>query len=225
MIDYTLIRAKRRSITICIKAGAVVVKAPLKTDMGIIETFIASKSSWIRKKLRESERRMENLADVLRRENFLYLGERLYPYPSESRSFSIRENRLFIPKKYFTDGFLNKTETFFSALKKFYRNQAQKYLEERLSELSQDLDLTYTEFGLTNARTKWGSCDSKNRIRLNWHLIMLQKSLIDYVIIHELVHTVEHNHSRAFWNRVALHYPAYKEAIACLKEVGALIEL
>ena len=58
------------------------------------------------------------------------------------------------------------------------------------------------ELSFGNAKTVWGTCTANNRVRLNKKLIMLPKELIEYVIIHELVHTVHHNHSRLFWNGV-----------------------
>ncbi|MDE6398384.1 MAG: M48 family metallopeptidase [Clostridiales bacterium] len=225
MMQYTLIRCKRKSIAVYVKDGVVTVKAPLKTDLKVIEAFVTSKERWIANKLRVWSERQAALADILSRECFLYLGERLYPIVAERGSFSVQNNALMVTAKYFENGTVAQTEAAISALKRFYRKLANAYLSERLHEIARDLGLSYTQFALTGAKGKWGSCDSRNRIRLNWHLVLLQSDLSDYVIVHELMHTVEHNHSRAFWAGVARFYPPYKEAIACLKEVGALIEL
>jgi len=69
-------------------------------------------------------------------------------------------------------------------------------------------------------RTLWGSCSSRNNINLNFLLIMAPLKVIDYVIIHELVHTIHKNHSANFWNAVEAIMPNYKEAKHWLKENG-----
>lgn len=225
MIEYTLVRAKRKSIAIYVKDGVVTVKAPLKTDTKIIETFVHSKQVWIERKLREGTARRAVYADVLAGKSFLYLGMRLSVVPSSRKTFALQDGKLSAPQMYLENDTVQLNENITQALKRFYRRLANSYLAERLQEVSEAVGLPYTRFCLTNARGKWGSCDSYNRIRLNWHLILLPKNLIDYVIMHELVHTVEHNHSQKFWQRVAQLYPSYKEAIVCLKDVGILIEL
>ncbi|MBX3102987.1 MAG: M48 family metallopeptidase, partial [Bacteroidetes bacterium] len=64
----------------------------------------------------------------------------------------------------------------------------------------------------------WGSCSSKRNINLNWHLILMDKAVIDYVIIHELMHLREMNHSARFWAHVSTYFPDYRKAIAILKQ-------
>ena len=225
MTPYTLIRSKRKSIAVYIKNGSVTVKAPLRTKTDRIEAFVASKERWIARKLHAWSERQAMLSDIVSYQRFLYLGERLQPMVVDRRSFSVQNNALLIPSKYAANGTLAITEVAMSALKRFYRKLADAYLSERLHEIAHDLGFSYTQFALTGAKGKWGSCDSRNRIRLNWHLVLLQSDVSDYVIVHELMHTVAHNHSRAFWEGVARFYPSYKEAIACLKDVSALIEL
>lgn len=222
--DYKLTRAKRRSISICIKNGCVEVKAPLKTDIKTIENFLETKSKWIYNKLQESERRHKRFADIFDFDNFLYLGERVRISAGERKSFSIQNGVLIIPKIYYEKNVLCKSTDFCVGLKRFYKKAAKQYLENRLKEISVKLNLPFAEFSLTNAKTKWGSCDNLNRIRLNWHLVLLKPWLADYVIIHELAHTAEHNHSKKFWGLVGDIFPDFKEAIKCLKECGVLIE-
>ena len=69
-------------------------------------------------------------------------------------------------------------------------------------------------------RARWGSCNEKGDISLNWKLIMLPESVIDYVLIHELVHVLRHDHSKLFWNLVEKKCPNYKEEKKWLKENG-----
>jgi len=69
-----------------------------------------------------------------------------------------------------------------------------------------------------NHRTKWGSCSSLGNINLNWHLVMVDRSLVDYVLVHELMHLKEMNHSAKFWKCVEQFYPDYKMAKKALSE-------
>nr|MBP6639188.1 M48 family metallopeptidase [Bacteroidia bacterium] len=67
-------------------------------------------------------------------------------------------------------------------------------------------------------KSKWGSCSTLRNINLNWQLVLLSEGLIDYVIVHELMHLHEMNHSPRFWNWVGKYFPDYKRAKAQLKE-------
>lgn len=79
------------------------------------------------------------------------------------------------------------------------RDFATKKLTHRLNELSSLYGFTYNRVFIRNQKTRWGSCSAKNNINLNMNLVRLPKDLIDYVILHELVHTREKNHSKVFW--------------------------
>jgi predicted metal-dependent hydrolase len=76
----------------------------------------------------------------------------------------------------------------------------------------------YSKIGITGARTRWGSCSAKGSLNFSWRLIMAPLEIIDYVIIHELVHLRYHNHSRAFWKGVADILPDYRARKAWLTQ-------
>ena len=82
------------------------------------------------------------------------------------------------------------------------RNHAKIILTTRLNYLSQKYKLSYNRVFIRNQKTRWGSCSPKNNINLNMNLIRLPQELIDYVILHELVHTVINSHSKRFWNKL-----------------------
>jgi hypothetical protein len=99
------------------------------------------------------------------------------------------------------------------------RKEAKKILPQRLQEIAQKHGFNYKRLAIRNARTRWGSCSYANNINLNMHLIKLDGNLIDYVILHELCHTIEKNHSARFWALVEKHMPDYKERRKKLKNV------
>ena len=77
-----------------------------------------------------------------------------------------------------------------------------------------------SRLGLSNARTRWGSCTSTGAIRLNWRLIKAPPPVIDYVVVHELAHRIEMNHSPAFWQTVEQACPDFSEQRRFLKIHG-----
>lgn len=89
----------------------------------------------------------------------------------------------------------------------YCRSDAKKILVRRLNEISNDTGLSYNKVSIRNQKTRWGSCSSLNNISLNIKLIALPPRLMDYVIFHELVHTVERNHSKKFWNLLNNYLP------------------
>ena len=78
--------------------------------------------------------------------------------------------------------------------------EAKQYLPEKVNELAAKFGFKFNFLALKKIKSRWGSCSRKNNINLSVHLMRLPEHLIDYVILHELVHTVHHNHSRRFWN-------------------------
>ena len=92
------------------------------------------------------------------------------------------------------------------SIKKFYK-VGKEYLKNRIYELSNSLGLPFGELKFGSAKTVWGTCSKNKNIRLNERLYSLPPYLIDYVIIHELVHTIEFNHSKRFWAYCEKIYP------------------
>ena len=99
-----------------------------------------------------------------------------------------------------------------------WRKEAKRYLPERLGELSRKHRLTYNKVIIKNNKTRWGSCSDKNNINLSLHLMRLPDHLIDYVLLHELAHTVHKNHSKKFWKDLDKIYPDARTVDRELKE-------
>tara|TARA_B100000941_G_scaffold36922_1_gene21935 strand:- start:144 stop:677 length:534 start_codon:yes stop_codon:yes gene_type:complete len=91
------------------------------------------------------------------------------------------------------------------------KNLARKMLIDRLIKISEKTGLPFNKVSIRNQKTRWGSCSFANNISLNIKLINLPEKLIDYVIYHELVHTVEKNHSSNFWNLLNHYLPESKK--------------
>jgi predicted metal-dependent hydrolase len=78
---------------------------------------------------------------------------------------------------------------------------------------------------ISSARTRWGSCSQKGNLSFTWRLVMAPPDVIDYVVVHELCHTREMNHSRSFWEQVEAILPDFRQRRRWLKEYGKLLVL
>lgn len=214
-------RSDRRSISIVVETdGKVVVRAPKHLSMVYIEGFIRSKQDWIivtRNKMRV--RKAQTQEREILKEGLPLFGEQIRVELIESRSarFDDKANVLQLPV-------LSRQQTI-KILEKFYKNQARSYLSDRLKSLATQLGYQVGRFRLSSAKTRWGSCSGKGTISLNWKLALAPISVVDYVIVHELCHLAQMNHSSAFWERLGTHIPNYQAHRDWLKKNGKTLTL
>ncbi len=103
--------------------------------------------------------------------------------------------------------------------------KAMQYIPERVAYFAEIIGVNYGRITIRNQKTRWGSCSSKGNLNFNCLLMRMPPEVIDYVVVHELCHRKEMNHSKAFWNEVEKVYPAYKECIKWLKSEGGKLWL
>jgi predicted metal-dependent hydrolase len=215
-----LIRSKRRTIALIISNNArLIIRAPHYASMDEINKFISKHQDWIEKKISIIAERNKNIKtrEFVQGESFLYLGKE---YPLDIRNYNeirIEDNVLMFPEK-----FIQKASRKLNA---WYKEKAFEKFKERLDLYSELIGVKYEYLKLSNAKNRWGSCNSKSGINLNWRLIMAPLDILDYVIVHELIHIEEKNHKQAFWNKVKNIIPAYKYNVKWLKENGMKLNL
>lgn len=211
MNTYRLIRSKRRSIALVVTdTGELEVRAPLKAAIKIIEDFINAKLSWIIKKQELIGKKPKILPkNYIDGEEFLYEGVVYKLQYSDCNYININEY-LFVPKNF---SFQAK-----KSLTYWYQEQALVKIIERVKYYTNITNLKYRAIKLTNAQRIWGSCTHDGVLRVNWRLIMAPAKILDYVVVHEIVHLDEHNHSKHFWRKVGLILPDYKQSRAWLKQ-------
>ena len=215
MITPQIIRSNRKSLSLSINENAdLVVRAPHRVSYDEIQKFISEKSAWIDNKQRLIKARLEDNVNANLSLQCLYLGS-LYPLKIDNNSVE----PISFNGHMFTITNVNR-ERISLPLKSWYKKRFIEVALPRLSYFSDKHKLKVNQVRVKEQKTLWGSCSSKNNINLNYLLIMAPMKVIDYVIVHELVHTIHKNHSSKFWQKVETIIPNYKDARKWLKENG-----
>ncbi len=212
-----IIRSKRKTVSIQIKDdGRLIVRAPLRLSKKNILSIVKKHQNWIDTKQQEIIQRNKTLKKFSEGEEFLYLGK-YYPLKIVNNN----ENLLtFEDNFYLSDYCLSNAKEVFT---NWYKQNAEKIIKYRAEYYADIYNLKYTKIKISNAKTRWGSCSYNGNININWRLIMAPVEVLDYVIVHELVHLKIDNHSKNFWQNVEMIYPDYKKAKKWLKDNAHLL--
>ncbi len=225
LLSYQLIKSRKRRKTISLRIkedGRIVVYAPYHTPNLEIERFIKEKQSWIVEKISEKEKlTKESEKAFIPGEKFLYLGE-WYPLELEKANNKSVPLKLSFGKFVLDQGHAAKAKHLFT---QWYKREAKEKIARRVNYFSNRLQLFPKGVKITSAKYRWGSCSRENRLSFSWRIIMAPLSVIDYVLIHELVHIKEKNHSKSFWSYVESIIPDYKRHRLWLKDHAYLLHL
>ncbi len=215
-IPYLIQRsARRRSIGLKIDATGLTIILPQRAPLSEAERVIRLKLAWIQAKLAERAAR-----PAASEPPALQWGATVWWMGEQRQLQSALRGKLTADTLYLCAA----SEARISdALARFYQRSAKPYFAERIAYWSERMGLYPKQLALSSARTRWGSCTSQGVIRLNWRLMQAPASVIDYVVIHELAHLAEMNHSARFWAQVAAVCPDWKQQRAWLKQHGAAL--
>ena len=221
-VEFALRRSSRRSIGFMIDDDGLRVTAPRRVTLAEVDNAIRAKQRWILTKLHErGERRLQQQQrQPLRWEDGAQLpymgGEitlRLQPAVRSHCEFDPDSGVLSVGVAPGLSEWQLKER-----IRLWYHAEASRMFEERLDLYAERMGVTYNRFALSSAGSRWGSCTIAGNIRLNWRLIHYPLALIDYVVVHELAHLREMNHSPRFWATVGEVYPDYDGARLALKK-------
>lgn len=216
-ITYTLKRSsKRLSIGLRIDHRGLTVSVPLRAPESWLHEVLQHRADWVVEKLDGWQMRQTLEQCWADGEAIPYLGELLtLQIISGVAGATVQQDetlRLCLRGE-------ATPERIERAVTAWYRRQAVQVFRERVAHFAPLLKVAPAEIRLTSARTRWGSCTSHGTVRLNLQLIKLPHHLIDYVVVHELAHLREMNHSPAFWQVVASVCPDYARWRAELKAI------
>lgn len=220
-VVYTLRRNRRaKRITLRVDQSGLTMTVPWSFPSEQVEPFIRERQDWVLATLDRlasaaacAERPTWSPADgvtLLGRGRLVRFGN-----PSQQGT-TLSGDTIILPGR-LIDGELQARTYVESWLKEF----ARQYLIERLNTYGSIMGVAPTRVTLRNQKTRWGSCSSRGGMSLNWRLIMAPPAVIDYILVHELAHLIEMNHSDRFWTIVASHDPHYREHRLWLRKNGA----
>lgn len=222
-LEYTIIRSpRRRKLTITVERDrSVVVHAPVATAEEKIRQLVESRRQWIFEKTRHAQKYNDPPhppgKELVNGESALYLGRSYLIEISAADSGGIELNQKFRVPADLTDRRLE-------AFRSWYIARAEEKIIPRVRHHARQLGVEFTEARIVDNRYRWGSCTVKNNLTFNWRLIKAPISVIDYVVVHELAHLIEPNHTPRFWNIVKAQIANMDKPKQWLKEHGQLLE-
>lgn len=211
-VNYILIRKEVKHARLRVSEdGKVRIIAPPLFSDDDINSLLNKKSKWIARNMRF----FENMSEIeLQRNQLLLFGNRynyFYDTTFAQKVIINHEHKTITAKRDLLD---------LKVQEKWYRKVAKKYLTKRTDQLAEKLNFNYNKLYIRNPRNKWGNCSRDKNISLNWKLIKAPEYVIDYIIIHELLHTAVMEHTNKFWTLLKSYYPNYKESIKWLEKYG-----
>lgn len=224
-ICYTLRRARRRTMGLTVGPQGVSVAASRWVGLREIDAFVIDKAAWVQRKLAEVRERQQHLAAAriawsaggevpfLGQTLVLALdarttGAQVCPAPQAGMA---GELRLGLPPE-------ASAAQIREAVECWWQRQARRLFAERCAHFAPLLGVAVRRIALSSAQTRWGSASADGSVRLNWRLVLLAPPLIDYVVVHELAHLREMNHSPAFWAIVGSVLPQWRDLRLQLRE-------
>lgn len=216
-----LIRSNRKTIALEInRDGELIVRAPRLATKKQIETLVKEKQGWIMSKQTQAlRRRLENPPrKFLPGELFLFLGDYYPLFITSSQEEALILHDAF----YLGDHAVHQAKEIFESWYKAHAFEVVRECTERYASLN---GFEYSRLSITSAKTRWGSCGPKGSLNFSWRIVMAPLEVIDYIVVHELIHLKDRTHSKGYWHKVKRLLPDYRQRINWLKENGHLLSI
>jgi predicted metal-dependent hydrolase len=220
-IAYQLDLRARRTIGLKITAEGLVVHAPKRISTSQLQQVLQEKSSWIQQKLALREANQVAPMQWQDGEPLLFMGQdivlTLVAHPT-SKAVTLEGDKLLVRSPY-----INNPDWVARKVLQWYAQQALPDFKRRVALIAAQMGEQVSAVGLSNAKSRWGSCNSRKQIRLNWRLIQAPPHVIQYVVCHEMAHLKEMNHSARFYAVQASLFPQYAHAEKALKALSPIL--
>lgn len=210
--NYILIKRELKHARLKVNEdGSIRMIIPFSFSDEDIEALLLKKQKWIEKQLSFFKKKAKI---TLQRNQLLLFGNRYNYFHDNTYAYKVIVDHEYKTIK------SNQNLLEIEIQQKWYKSIAKIYLSNRIEELAKKLNFTYNKLYIRNQRKKWGNCSTEKNISLNWRLIKAPQFVIDYLIIHELMHTIVMSHTNKFWTLLKSYYPDYKDAINWLDKYG-----
>ena len=198
-------RRARRLRMVIRPGGPLEVTVPRGTAARTLRRFVDEHADWIRERLDE---RPEAVLGLERPGTVAFAGEHIpvVGAPGERSTAALRGGVLEVSGR-------DPAE----AVGRWYRREARRLLEASAEREAARLGLTYARIAVRDQRTRWGSCSTRGTLSFSWRLALAPPEILDYVVVHELLHLREHNHSPAFWHLLDVHRPGWRAQAGWLR--------
>lgn len=208
---------RRRTASIQLEDGLVRVRAPNSLPDSRIRELVNKRSLWIKARLREqAETPAPKPKEYVSGEACPYLGRNYRLKVLRGRRRSIRMQGGYLAATILeTDA--DPKRPVRTLLEGWYRAQAEVRLREKTERLSKVVGVNPTSISVRSYKSRWGSCSSRGDVSYNWKIILAPHRIVDYVVVHELCHLLEHNHSPQYWKLVRRYIPDWRDCRDWLK--------
>ena len=221
IINYELVRSNRKSIGITIERDAqVVVNAPIDLDKQTIEKHIHKKRFWIWEKLAIKKDSLENIVQkqFVTGESFSYLGRNYrLKIVNDNSELKLKNGWFVLGEK--------KQKKAKEIFKAWYSEHLKTKIDERLKIICEKANIKRPDFRIMELGFRWGSCTKEGVLNFNYKIAMAPIGIIDYIIVHELVHLKIHIHNEKFWKEVSRMMPNYLEKKEWLRKEGYRLDI
>lgn len=231
-VHVEIVRSNRkRSVGFSVRwPDTMVITAPRDLPKKTLDKMITERRNWAIK-------RLEQLAADYRRlglpkyfaggETFSYLGDD-YPLTVLVSGSSTRSKCSLIDGRFVVEIPLaeedDQPKYISKAIHNWYRQRAEEEIRDSIKRWSPVVGKTPSSASIRNQKSRWGSCSRRGAVSFNWRLVLLPRELLDYVVIHELCHMIEHNHSNRFWNLVEATFPDSRNSRKKLKRYAVYLD-
>ena len=216
-VAYLFQRVRRRSIGFVVGPDGLEVRAPKWVTLKEVELGLQERGEWVLRKWAELQERQKNIRQIEWCEgaSLDYLGKPIHLHlsPQNGRSELNEQGQLLLALPHSAEA-----SQIRDAVQAWLMREAKMLFEQRLNHFAPLMGVQWRRLSLSNAGSRWGSARIDGAIRLNWRLIHLKPEAIDYVVVHELAHLHEMNHSPAFWKVVADILPDHLERRKALQK-------
>lgn len=218
-----LLRSKRRKrMCIIVDRQGISILSSMNENIESIINFVNANNKWILKKTKFYLKLNDGLENgPLQSDELTYLGKKYkIQFIKDSSQYSILSENLLKITFHVKDRRRHKENII-----NWYREQTKKILDTKVPFFGKQLSISYGKVRIKNQKLRWGSCSKNGNLNFNLLLSALPAHIIDYIIVHELIHLIEFNHSEHFWKLVEEVFPAYRDSRNWLKKNGPYIQL